>query len=236
MLSGNPSLIDSSFPSPATDRCLTIGTNTFHTEFGMITIGLVGGVACGKSLVASHFQKLGACVLNGDRIGHEVLQRPEIEKALLKRWGSRVSSQDGHLDRKAISTIVFGAAKSAEAELKFLESLTHPEIGRTLKERIVQLKELGRVPVIVVDAAVMLKAGWNKLCDQIVLVDAPIELREKRAVTRGLTVEQFRARELAQLPIEEKRKVADIVIDNSGPPSKTYQQIEQVWHSLQQIT
>ena len=202
----------------------------------MITIGLVGGVASGKSIVALDFQKLGACVLNGDQVGHEVLGLDSVAKKLVERWGERVSQEQGQLDRSAIAKIVFGNnAGSAKRELEFLESVTHPEIERRLTERLVQLKQLGRFQVAVLDAAVMLKAGWDSMCDQIVFVDAPLELRERRALLRGLNKEQFAAREAAQMTVEDKKKRADIIIDNSGPPQKTFKHVEKVWQSLLQI-
>lgn len=202
----------------------------------MITIGLVGGVASGKSIVALDFQKLGACVLNGDQVGHEVLDLDSVTRQLTERWGDRVSGKQGDLDRSAIAKIVFGNDTiSAKRELEFLESITHPEIEKRLSEKLVQFKQLGRFQVAVLDAAVMLKAGWNSMCDLIVFVDAPLELRERRALLRGLNKDQFAAREAAQMTVEEKKKKADIIIDNSGPPQKTFTHVEKVWQSLLQI-
>lgn len=206
------------------------------SNYAMVTIGLVGGVASGKSLVAADFQKLGACVLDGDRVGHEVLLFDDVVKQLTARWGDRVLSEDGKLDRSSIAKIVFqGDPKSAEQELAFLESITHPEIEKQLRERISQVKSVGRFPVTVLDAAVMFKAGWDAMCDRIVFVDAPQELREKRAMLRGLESSQFAARDKAQMSVEEKKKRADIIIDNSGPPQKTFKQVQEVWQSLLQM-
>lgn len=202
----------------------------------MVTIGLVGGIASGKSLVAADFQKLGACVLDGDRVGHEVLLCGDVVQRLVERWGNGIVLDGGGLDRSAIAKIVFQEdEKSADEELAFLESITHPEIEKRLRERISQIKSVGRFPVTVLDAAVMFKAGWDAMCDRIVFVDAPEELREKRAMLRGLESSQFAAREEAQMSVEEKKKRADIVIDNSGPPQKTFKQVEEVWQSLLQM-
>lgn len=201
----------------------------------MITIGLVGGVACGKSSVALRFQELGACILDGDRIGHEVLSLPRVQAALVARWGNRVLGEDGSLDRSSIARIVFAGTPESSEELSFLESVTHPEIGSQLAGLIAEIKQQGQHEVAVLDAAVMIKAGWDQLCDRIILVDAPRELRRKRAMLRGLGEAQFNSREAAQTPIEKKQERADIIIDNSGPPQKTMQQVEKVWHSLQQI-
>ncbi len=201
----------------------------------MITIGLVGGVASGKSVVACDFQKLGAGILNGDRIGHEVLNLPSVRDQLIDRWGDKVLD-DETLDRSAIAEIVFDSANpAAQSELDFLESVTHPEIERILSERLNKMSEISRFPIAVIDASVMMKAGWDSLCDRIVFVEAPVELRRKRAQLRGLESEQFDAREASQFSVAEKKQRADIIIDNSGPPQSTFQQVEEVWQSLLQI-
>lgn len=202
----------------------------------MITIGLVGGVASGKSVVAREFQKLGAGVLNGDRIGHEVLGLEKVRERLVRRWGKTILEDDGTLNRNALAEQVFAGDGSKQKNLAFLESVTHPEIERILKTRLHQMRGMVRFPIAVLDAAVMLKAGWDSLCDQIIFVDAPTDLRRKRAQLRGMEPEQFESREAAQTSVEKKRLRADIVIDNSGPPQNTHQQVQEVWHALLQLT
>ena len=208
----------------------------------MITIGLVGGVASGKSVVASEFQKLGAGILNGDRIGHEVLNLPSVRDKLVSRWGNDILTSDGQLDRRAIAQIVFptpvtpqSVQAQALGELQFLERLTHPEIGKILAARLEEMRASDRFPVALIDAAVMLKAGWDSLCDHIIFVDVPVAVRRRRAQMRGLAAEQFEAREACQTPISEKKVRADIIIDNSGPPQNTFRQVEEVWQTLLQI-
>jgi dephospho-CoA kinase len=88
------------------------------------------------------------------------------------------------------------------------------------------------VRVAVLDAPVMLKAGWDRLCDQIWFVDCPYEIRLKRAQARGWSEDEFRRRELAQEPVDRKRELADLVLDNSRDIAYTHQQIERFWHSL----
>lgn len=216
----------------------------------MVIVGLLGGIASGKSLIAEEFQRLGACVLDGDKAGHEVLEMEPVVRKLVERWGEGILSE-GKIDRRALAEIVFRekaepdsesgeAPKQSDsldpqAELEFLESLTHPLIGKLLQERIAKIRESQRFEIVVLDAAVMIKSGWHKQCDRIIFIDVPQELREKRAILRGLSRHQFFMRERSQTPIEEKKKLADMVIDNSGPPQKTYKQVEEVWHSLLQI-
>lgn len=201
----------------------------------MIIIGLVGGVASGKSQVARDFQTLGAYVLNADRIGHEVLQMDSVGRELVQRWGDRILKPSGELDRGAIAEIVFGSTIESKSELEFLESVTHPEIRQVLEKQLNQLRQVGRFPLAVLDAPLLFEAGWDQLCDRILFVDVPLDLRKKRAALRGLSETQFVARERAQMSIEEKLKRSQFQIDNSGPPQQTFQQVQQVWHSLAQL-
>jgi len=201
----------------------------------MIIIGLVGGVACGKSHVAGDFQTLGACVLSADRIGHQVLQIDRVKQALGQRWGDAVVDAEGELCRSALAKIVFRGDPKAMGELAFLESVTHPEITRILEARIAELDKLGCFPFVVLDAAVMMKTGWDKLCDQLVFVEVPRALRVERGRLRGLDEAQFSAREAAQTPLAEKKARADLMIDNSGTPQQTFQQVQKVWRSLVEI-
>jgi dephospho-CoA kinase len=197
----------------------------------MKTLGLVGGIASGKSLVAKKLQQLGAVVLDADHAGHEVLRLPHIKEAARGRWGASIFGPDGEIERKRLAAIVFAHTDEGRRELEHLEKLTHPEIGRRLQAQLNLLRDQG-VPVAVLDAPVMLKAGWDRFCDQIWFIDAPYEVRLKRAQTRGWTEEEFRARELAQEPVERKRELADLVLENSGDLEYTYRQIERFWHSL----
>ena len=219
----------------------------------MITVGLVGGIASGKSLVAEHFGKLGAHILDADKAGHDVLlMQPVIDK-LVERWGPRILN-DEQIDRSAIARIVFaqpidavqsdadhtsadseGEATTGSVELTYLESVTHPAIAELLSRQIDEVREIGECPVIVLDAAVMFKAGWDKICERVIFVDSPVEQREIRAISRGWTKDQFHSRERSQLPLDEKKRRSDIVIDNSGSIQKTHKQVEEVWHSLLQM-
>lgn len=197
----------------------------------MKIVGLVGGVASGKSTVAQMFERLGAKRLDADRAGHEVLRMPSVRAAVGGRWGSAVIGPDGEVDRPALGRIVFAPPPDGPRELAHLERLTHPEIGKQLLAQIKLLADSG-TPVAILDAAVMLKAGWDAICDQIILVDAPEDLRLARARQRGWTEEEFRRREAAQETLEAKRRVADFVLDNSKDLRYTQAQVERCWQSL----
>ena len=196
----------------------------------MKVIGIVGGIASGKSLVTESLRELGACVLDADRIGHEVLREGEVRTAVRNRWGDAVFDADGEVDRRAVARIVFTKSPAGKRELAFLEALVHPWIGQRLQEQIRELAEQG-CPAVVLDAALMIKAGWDRYCDFVIFVDTPKEQRLERARTRGWSEEEFDAREDAQESLDRKRNRADLVIDNAGSPQRTVAQVQRLWDS-----
>jgi len=197
----------------------------------MKVVGLLGGVASGKSLVARQLCDLGAGLLDGDRAGHEVLRLPEVETMVRRRWGDAMFAADGHVDRRALARIVFAPPPDGPRELEHLERITHPKITHRLREQAATLAAAGLL-VAVLDAPVMLKAGWNEFCDSIVFVDASREVRQARAQERGWSQEDFAAREAAQESLDVKRRLADTIVDNSGSVEATRAQVERLWQSL----
>jgi dephospho-CoA kinase len=197
----------------------------------MQIIGLLGGVASGKSFVGEQFRRLGAEVLDADRVGHEVLLLPEVRAEIRKHFGGKVFGEDGEVDRKALGRIVFGPPPDGPRELAVLERLTHPEIRRRLTSQVERMAAEG-VPAAILDAPVMLKSGWDEICSVVVFVEASDSVRRERALARGWTREEFEAREAAQESLEVKRRRADFVIDNSANAGYTQEQIERLWHSL----
>ena len=197
----------------------------------MDIIGLLGGIASGKSYVAEQFRRLGADVLDADRVGHEVLQSVPICAAIRNHFGGTVFGEDGQVDRKALGRIVFAPAPDGPRELLKLEQLTHPEIRRRLKVQADCASAAG-VPAVILDAPVMMKAGWAEICSRLVFVDAPEAVRRERAMARGWTADEFAAREAAQASLDAKRRRADFVVDNSASREYTQAQIERFWHSL----
>lgn len=196
-------------------------------------IGLIGGVASGKSFVARQFAGRGAAVIDADQIGHEVLRDPAVVEAARRQWGESILGADGQIDRRRLAAIVFAPPPAGPIQLQRLEALTHPEIGRRMDRQIEQLQHAGW-PAIVLDAAVLVKAGWAGRCNRVVFVDAPPEVRLARAAARGWSPAEFARREAAQESLESKRRAADWAIDNSGDPAATSAQVDLLWRQLVQ--
>jgi dephospho-CoA kinase len=197
----------------------------------MKRIGILGGVASGKSLVAQELARLGAGLLDADRAAHEVLRMPKIEAAIRERWGGRVFDSQGRIDRARLAGVVFGDPPEGPQERRYLEQLTHPEIGRMLAREAERLEAAGH-GMAVLDAPLLFEAGWDRLCDTLVFVDAPRRLRLARARGRGWSEEEFVARQRAQESLDVKREMAQVTVDNSGTPEQTRLQVERFWHTL----
>ena len=190
-----------------------------------LVIGLVGGIGAGKSTAAKCFEKRGGLVIDADIVGHEVLRRADIIEKAVERWGEGIRKSDGSLDRRAIGKIVF----SDPGERKVLEQVVFPLIQERCKQLIQEAKGNPVVKFIVLDAAVMLEAGWNEVTDRIVYVDTPREIRLKRVAARsGWSAEELSSRESAQWPEEMKKKRADAVLMNIAQIEELQLQIDRL--------
>lgn len=199
-------------------------------------IGLVGGIGSGKTTVAAAFGRHGGKVISGDQLGHEALGQPDVEAVVRRRWGDGVLHPDGSVNRRRLGARVF----AEPAELRELEQLVFPWIERRIREEIAAARADPAVAFIVLDAAVMLEAGWNKVCDWLVYIDVPRPQRLQRLrQQRGWSEEEVSARERAQLATTEKAARADFSVDNSGPPEQTARQVDELlqhWQRAGRLT
>ena len=197
----------------------------------MQVLGIVGGIASGKSLVASIFEELGAIVLSGDRFAHQVLREADILTTIRDRWGDAILNDAGEVDRPHVAAIVFGETVDAPKELNFLENLTHPRIAQRIREELSRLCAEG-VQVVVLDAALLLKTDWHQICEKILFLETPLSKRQKYAALRGWNAEQLARREACQLPLESKREKANFVVSNTEDLAHLRDEIHSVWDSL----
>jgi dephospho-CoA kinase len=173
---------------------------------------LVGGIGAGKSQVAEAFARRGARVISGDALAHAALREPAIKELVVGRWGQRLLDDKGEIQRRLLAEVVFADA----GERRALEAMVHPWIKDRIRTEVESARADARVRLIVLDAAVMLEAGWHDVCDHLVFIDAPREVRLRRvAEQRGWTVQEVEAREAAQLPLTAKAAHADHTLDNS---------------------
>ncbi len=190
-------------------------------------VGLIGGIGSGKSQVAAAFARHGARVIAGDQLAHAALRDPDIRARIAARWGEGVLDEDGEVNRRRLAAVVF----ADPAELKALEAITHPWIRRRLHGEMEAARANPRVPLVVLDAAIMLEAGWNDVCDCLVYIEAPRAVRLARvARQRGWTEKEVDAREQAQLPLTEKVVRADHVLDNSASLEHLNRQVNDLLH------
>ncbi len=179
----------------------------------------------GKSFAAAEFAKYGGRIVSGDAFGHEALRRPEIKEQVVRRWGHEILDDQGEVNRRKLGAIVFADPKERQA----LETLVFPWIEKRIDEEIVRAMNDSQVKFAVLDAAIMLEAGWAERCDKIVFVDAPREKRVRRlGQERGWTAQQIEEREKAQWPLNEKQMRADATLDNSGSPETLAPQVRKL--------
>lgn len=186
-------------------------------------IGLIGGIGSGKSLVSQMLQELGCRGIDADVVGHSLLRRPEIVKALTARFGGDIVGADGAIDRGVLAERAFVDARS----LASLDEVMHPPLRAELSRQIDLFRADDRTSVpIVVDAALLLETDWHELCDIVVFVDAGEDCRRRRvAESRGWTAADLARRENLQKPLDIKRQIADYIVGNNSSVSRLRQQV-----------
>lgn len=175
---------------------------------------------------------MGAAVIDADAIGHRVLKQPEVIRAACHRWGGSVLGPSGDLHRRGIAERVFAPGPHGEEERNFWNSVTHPRIRQEIWRQLDELRGSGETRVAVLDAALLWEGGWDQVCDAVVFVDAPWEVRRNRVQARGWSDDLLVNREASQWSLEEKRRNSDYVIDNSGDDASTYEQALEVWKNF----
>jgi len=196
----------------------------------VIVIGLTGGIATGKSTVARHLASLGARVVDADQLGHRsYAPGGPAHCAVIEAFGPEIAAADGSIDRRALGARVF----ANPGELKRLSAIVWPQIGALLQQELRRIAREEPEAVVVIEAAVLLEAGWTGELDELWVVVADREIATRRALSRGgLDAEAVRARMAAQLSNEERAARADLVLDNSGDLPGLLAQVESAWRRL----
>lgn len=193
-------------------------------------IGLCGGIGAGKSAVAAAFGRCGAVVISSDALNHAVLRDPEVARQVAAWFGEDVLGPDGTPDRARLAEVVFGDA----VQRRRLEGLVHPLIARRRADIISRSQGDASVRAIILDSPLLFESQLDRLCDAIVFVEAsePVRLERLRA-SRQWDLDQLRRRERCQLPLDEKRRRAQFVVNNNtASPDDLLAQVSDILSQL----
>ncbi|AEI39868.1 dephospho-CoA kinase [Paenibacillus mucilaginosus] len=192
-----------------------------------MNIGLTGGIACGKSTVADMLVRRGALLVDADRIAREVVMPgTPVLAQVIARFGEDLLLPDGSLHRKKLGERVFGNPEA----LKDLEGLLHPPIRAAMRERMRTLEAQHPDKLVVVDVPLLYESGLQEQYEQVMVVYVPRAVQLQRLMKRDGIDEEAAVRRLqAQWDIEEKRRLADVLIDNSGTLEETELQVQRFW-------
>lgn len=177
----------------------------------MKIIGLTGGIGSGKSTVAGILADNGAYVIDADKVGHEVYYKGgEAWDAVVEAFGTDILNENADIDRRKLAAIVF----HDNEKLNILNDIVHPLIAREVLRRIDNARSKG-VELVVVEAALLIEAGWHEMVDEVWLITADQEIRLHRIMQRdGISIEEARLRMQSQMPDDERAEYADIIIVN----------------------
>lgn len=196
----------------------------------MTTIALTGGIASGKTTISNRLRELGAVIIDADEIAREIVHPgSKTLRAIVDRFGEDVLLDSGELDRKALADIVF----NDDDALRALNDITHPEIRRVTQERIDACLADDPDTIFVHDIPLLAENRSNYDYDEIWVADAPAEMRLQRLIDdRGMSREEAQARIDAQVSDEERRMIADVVIDTTRPIAETQLHIDEMFSRL----
>jgi len=204
-----------------------------------VVIGVVGGIASGKSEVTRLLGEMNAVIISADEIAHRVLLLPEVVASLVSIFGKGILQEPGsdlvktrQIDRKKLGAMVFGDALDKQVMRKKLESIVHPRIRELGRSELAKLVQEATHSMIILDAPLLIEGGWLPYCDRVLFVESSDTLRKGRAMERGWTEEQWRDREASQLSLAEKRKSASDVLVNDGTVEQLKQRVANFVASL----
>jgi dephospho-CoA kinase len=194
----------------------------------MLLVGLTGGIGTGKSTVARMLEKRGAVVFDADVLARQAVApgTPGFDE-VVERFGPNVLAPGGGLDREALASIVF----ADPAARRDLEGIVHPEVRRMFAEGCEEYRDSDRV--VVFSAPLLVETGMHTAFDLLIVVSAPVATQIERLMRdRGMPERDVQARIAAQLPLEAKAEVADVLVDNEGRLEDLEGQVDRVWRDL----
>lgn len=199
----------------------------------MLTVGLTGGYATGKSFVARAFEQLGCHVIYADKLGHDVLlPGGEAYAPAIDAFGREILTPDAIIDRKKLGTLVFGSRELLDR----LSAIVHPAVFRLEERLLAQYAVEDPSGIVLIEAAILIETGRYKRFERLIVTWCDLETQIARAIKRdNLSRDDVLARIGKQLPGEEKRRFADYVIDTGGTKEQTMASVEAVHRELRML-
>jgi len=195
----------------------------------MRLVGLTGGIGSGKSTVSAMLAERGAVILDADRFAREAVARgSDALGRIVQRFGPDVLTPEGDLDRQALAKIVFADPHAREG----LEAIVHPEVRRRIAEGIQANLDTDRVVVLV--NPLLIEMGTHRDCELVVVMSVDPATQVARSLARGMQEDDVRARIAAQMPLDERARHADVLLDNEGSVQDLEAQVDALWVRLAQ--
>ena len=195
----------------------------------MLVVALTGGIGAGKSLVAQYFSELGARVVDADQLSRIAIERgSEGFDEVITRFGESIL-RNGDIDRKALGEIIF-KDKNAKADL---EAIIHPRVRELFFEVV---NDLAADEILIYEIPLLVETAAASNFDQIITVEADLEIRKSRLLKRGMFSSEIESRLAAQASPSEREAVATHVIENSGDEDQLLRKVENLWEELQRLS
>jgi dephospho-CoA kinase len=195
-----------------------------------MVLGLTGGIATGKSTVSALFQQRGAVVIDADQVARQVVEPGEEGLArIVRQFGTQVLQPDQRLDRTALGRIIFNDAAARQK----LNQLLHPLIRQAMQQQTHSILQQHPHAILLWDTPLLIEGNLLSFVEKVIVVYVPESIQLARLMARdAFSVAEAQSRISAQLPMAEKKRVADWVIDNSGTLEQTERQVDQLWNYL----
>jgi len=191
-------------------------------------IGIMGGIASGKSTVAAEFAKLGCKVVNADKIAHELLENDAVKRQVVAAFGPSILDSRGKIDRRKLADIVFADTD----KLSSLNGIIHPLVLERAERQIERYSRQSQVPAIVLDIPLLAEVDWAKRCDRLLFVRCSEKIRAERAKKMGLGENQVKIRENCQISLDNKASIADNTIENNSDFSALVRQVADIFTDI----
>ncbi len=191
----------------------------------MLTVGLTGGFGTGKSTVARLFGQKGAKVIDADKLAHALISsRGPCFNKVVKVFGRDILTK-GKIDRRKLAKVVFVDA----GKLKRLEGIIHPEVGKKIKRQLTKLSKQKNIKLVIVEVPLLFESNLDRMVDYTLVVKASRAVQMRRLQKKGILKNEIVRRIKAQMPIHQKIRLADLIIDNRGSLASTKRQVQDMW-------